>query len=332
MKDIAREAGVSLGTVSNVLNGRSSVSAENRQRVMSAVEQLDYKSNMVARALRTGRAYDIGLIIPNIHNPFYPELARGAEDTARAAGYTAFLCNSDRDVHKEHGYIQSLIMNNVSGIITVKPQMSGDELSAMRMKTNIVLVDAAVSDDVGYDTVNVDDAGGIFLAMEFLCGYGHKKIAFVGGLPDSPSSYNRYNAYKQFAAQGDLDVNDDYIIHSDYSFAGGYRAAQRFMQMKNPPTAILASNDLMAIGCMKAAWEMGISVPCKLSVMGIDDIGFAELCTPPLTTIHQPKYEIGAESVKILMRRLKNPSAACERVVLKTHLVIRGSVDMPYSV
>ena len=334
MKDVAKRAGVSLGTVSNVLNNRASVRQENRERVLKAVEEINFKANMVARTLKTKSSNDIALIIPDINNPFYPELARGVEDAANKAGLQVFLCNNDRAQDKERAYIESLITKNVHGLIIAKSQLSEDEIKKINDQIAVIQVDADMPQKAGYSVLNVDDYGGFLKGMALLYDYGHEQIAFISGMMESLSSTVRYDAYLKFITGHNIEFRSNYVIKGDYSWSCGYKAAKVFMALGNPPTAIFAANDMMAIGCIKALQEMGFSVPEDVSVIGYDNIEISKLCTPTLTTINQPKYDLGVRSVEMLLRRLEERSVACgaqvdfqgEHLTLPTYVVLRKSV------
>lgn len=327
MKDVAREAGVSLGTVSNVLNNKDTVLAENRRKVMEAVERLGFRSNMTARTLKTKSSSDIGLIIPNINNPFYPELARGVEDAANESGFTVLLCNDDRDAGKERSYINSLTMKNVCGIILLKPQITLAEVDEISRRMAVILVDVGTPLGSAYNVVNVDDRSGVTKGLKLLYEHGHRNIAFIKGLNDSLSSQDRVGAYTDFLKAKGLPVRKEYIYQGNYNWNGGYEAARHLLALPKPPTAIMAANDLMAIGSMKAAQNMGFDVPGDVSVIGFDNLDLTNLCSPQLTTINQPKYEMGTKSVELLMRCLSNGNGAKgEKVILKTEVVKRESV------
>lgn len=329
MKDVAREAGVSLGTVSNVLNKQFSVRPENRERVLTAVRRLGFRSNMAARTLKTRLSRNIGLIIPNINNPFYPELARGVEDVANKAGLTVFLCNNDRDVLKERKYIEELIARNVDGLILVKPQVTLKEVDEISQVIKVVMVDIQVPPSSPYNTLNIEDEAGIRLGMELLHGYGHTKIAFVTGLLESDSSKNRFRAYTNFLEENQITLCKEYVINGNYNWSDGYSAAITLLGLSDPPTAIFAANDMMAIGMLKALQDKGLNVPEDVSVMGFDNIEISSLSTPSLTTINQPKYEMGTLSTKMLLRILNqdDPSQQIgQTITLKTEIVYRKSV------
>ncbi len=330
MKDVAKEAGVSLGTVSNVLNSLSTVSAENRKKVEEAVKKLRFIPNTAARSLKTNTSRSLGLSIPNIGNPFYPELARGAEDAAQKAGYSVFLCNNDRSVQKERNYVKVLLEKNVDGIILVKPGISREEMDEVREKSGLVLVDIGEEVNEAYDVINVDDSGGTVKAMELLYEYGHTRIAFISGSLESRSSKSRLEAYIQFLEGKKLPVDESLIKKGSYDWYSGYTCTAEFLRRINKPTAIFASNDLMAIGAMKAIRERGMNIPYDISVIGFDDIDMAALCSPQLTTVRQPKYELGQTSVNLLLKRLnshgKGMKGPGEHLVLPTEVIYRESV------
>lgn len=330
MKDVAKRAGVSLGTVSNALNGRASVSEENRKKVMDAVETLNYRPNFIARNLKTNTTKSLGLVIPDISNPYYPELARGVEDTARKFGYSVLLCNNDRSQSKEREYVRILLEKKMDGIILVKPRLEAEEIAETQKLCPLVLVDADYDLRMNIDSIDVDDENAILDALALLYDYHHRRIAFIRGLSDSKSSRKRQEAYRRFLKDKNLPYNEDLVVSGDYNWISGYNCTVELLRGIRPPTAIIAANDLMAIGAMKAVYERGLRIPDDISVLGYDDIEMASVSMPPLTTVRQPKYEIGALSVETMLKRLESkndftrqPRQALE---LKTNIILRGSV------
>ena len=198
IKDVARVAGVSLGTVSNVLNGKNNVRPGNKRKVYDAMKEVGFHYNMTASALRTKTTKNIGLIIPSITNPYYPELARGVEDAARREGLTVFLCNDDRDTEKERAYIKALLSKGVDGIILLKPRLEYGELLDVKERTSLVLGDASIDIRNEFHVVNADDVQGVICAMNFLGQNGHKQIAMITGMMESYSSQCRLDAYKRY--------------------------------------------------------------------------------------------------------------------------------------
>ncbi len=326
IKDVARLAGVSLGTASNVLNGKESVKPESREKVYQAMKELDFQYNMAASSLRTKATKNMGLIIPTITNPYYPELARGAEDGARKAGCTLFLCNSDRKTEKEKEYIDALLSRRTDGLILVKTSLEKEELEALSHRTTLVLVDYR-EESQNFSVVNMDDTAGVMQGMGLLRKKGHSRIAFISGLMDSYSSQCRIEAYKSCMEQWQLPGRQEYIVSGDYSWLSGYQAAKKLLELKEPPTAIFAANDIMAMGAIKAASEMGIQVPRQLSVLGYDDIEMSNLCTPPLSTIHQPKYQVGVEAVRLLMGALGKQPVTERLIWMQPRVIERDSVS-----
>ena len=327
MKDVAREAGVSVGTVSSVLNGKETVKSVNRQKVMDAVRKLDYKPNMVARSLRTNRSGSVGLIIPDITNPYYPELARGVEDVVREEGLTLFLCNSDRDAEKEWDYAQELAQKRVDGIIIAKPHMSLEQLNLLRSYCKVVLADGTDWSLRDFDLVNVNNQAGATSAIRLLIEYGHRDIAFVGGLIESQSMHDRLNAYRSMLAAYGIPYRPEWVWECDYSWRQSREAARKLLTADGPhPTAIFVANDLMAMGVIRGIADCGLRVPEDISVCGFDDIAMSELSIPALTTIRQPKYEMGRQSAQILIQKIRGETEGVVRRILETSVVLRDTV------
>ena len=326
IKDVAIEAKVSVGTVSNVLNKKNHVKKEKEERVLAAMEKLGFHYNLTAKTLRTQKSNDIGLILPNITNPYYPEVARGVEDAAQKQGFSTFLCNTDRSEDKERGYIKSLLAKNVRGLIIMKHQLREEELLQLCKSVPVVLVDEdpTKGDASGIMYINNSDYEGIRSAVEYLRSNGHKRIGFIHGLNDSYSSFCRYQGFIDYCQEHNLELYADYISNGNYSMEGGYLATERMLGCPKLPTAILAANDLMAIGSMKAIQKKGCKVPDDISVMGYDDISFADIVTPALTTIHQPTYELGMESVALLLGPA--PPGKRKAKLGDNRLIVRDSV------
>jgi DNA-binding LacI/PurR family transcriptional regulator len=362
MKDVARVGGVSLGTVSNVLNGVPTVSEKNRQKTLAAINLLNYSPNVTARALKTKRSYCIGLIVSDIHNPFYSEFARGVEDVVHAMGYKLFLCNSDRNAGKEWTYVDALIESMVDGLILMKTRLPSSTLADVSAKVSVVLVDTCGDEDnVDCDFVGVNDYDGISQALEFLWNYNHRRITMIAGPQDSLSARERVRSFSDFFTARGYKSAAINIEYSSYNWHGGYTCVEKLLDSSQPPTAILAANDLMAIGAMKALQERGLSIPRDISVVGFDDIDMASLCIPALTTVRQPKYEMGEYSARKLLMRIESvfaakmakpkqsrekrpldkngtpgektgPDAKRVMAVLKTELIIRDSASLCPSV
>ena len=326
MKDVAKLAGVSLGTVSAVLNGKQTVKKQNYNQVMQAVQQLGYQPNLLARSMRTSVSGTVGLIIPDVSNPYYPELARGVEDVVREAGMTLFLCNSDRSTEKEWNYAQALAQKQVDGLIIAKPRMSTDQLRTLQRSCKIVLVDSAETDLDDFDMINVDNCVGSANAVRHLISCGHRKIAFLSGSLEAYSMSQRLDAYCSVLRENGIDFCEQWVRICDYSWRSAYDAALDLLALPDPPTAIFAGNDIMAFGAIRAVFDSGLRVPNDISVCGFDDILMAGMMVPALTTVHQPKYEIGIQSATLLLRKIRSETAAVYHKELATNLVLRDSV------
>ena len=330
IRDVAKEAGVSLGTVSNVLNHRTSVKKENCDKVMAAVEKLKFQFNTVSKQLNSSFLNSIGLIIPNIMNPFYPEIVKGVEDAALTAKYNVFVCNNDRLEHKETEYLDLLCKKRVDGILLYKPMVSIKALEEISKVTAVTLVDASEKMKGLFNSVNIDDCGGTLDAMNFIYDNGHRRIAYISGLFEAESSIKRLNVYKDFLVSKGMGVEETLIKKGNYDWYSGYTSASALLRLMNPPTAIFAATDLMAIGAIKAVLERGLRVPEDVSIMGHDDVFISEIYSPRLTTVRQPKYEIGVASVELLIRHIEGLRTGhrlpVENIQLRNELVIRDSV------
>jgi LacI family transcriptional regulator len=325
MRDVAERARVSVTTVSHVINATRPVSDERRERVLTAMDELGYQPNRLARSLRRGQTHTIGMIIPDNANPFFAEMARGVEDTSFANGYSVILCNSDGDLEKELLYTNLLTEKRVDGILFIAAGLSTDrilDLQAQRMP--LVVVDRDLP-DAAVDSVLTNNAQGGRLATRHLIELGHRRIACITGPSDVTPSAERVTGYRQAMREAGVPVDSALIVKGDFQCDSAHRAAVRLLQMEDPPTAIFACNDLMAVAVMSAAWERGRRVPADLSVVGFDDVRLASLTNPPLTTIAQPKYEMGVLAVTMLLERMRHPEMPAQRRVLETSLVTRRS-------
>ena len=325
MRDVAERAGVSVTSVSHVINETRPVSDELRRRVLAAMDDLDYQPNRLARSLRRGQTHTIGMIIPDSANPFFAEMARGVEDTSFESGYNVILCNSDGDLNKERLYTNVLIEKRVDGILFIAAGLSTNGvLDLQAQKTPLVVVDRDLP-DASVDSVLTDNAQGGWLATRHLIDLGHRRIACITGPSDVTPSAERVIGYRQALAEGDIPIDEALIVRGDFQYESAYRASIRLLQTEDPPTAIFACNDLMAVAVMSAALEQEWQVPADLSVVGYDDVRLAAFANPPLTTIAQPKYEMGVVAATMLLERIRAPQAPAQRRVFESSLVTRKS-------
>jgi LacI family transcriptional regulator len=325
--DVARRAGVSVGSVSRVINDHPTVTPATRARVELAVRELGYVPNAIAGSLRSRRSKMVGLIIPDVTNPFFSELALHVERSAAAAGYNVILGNSDNSVDQETYYLHALAVRRVDGIIFVP---ASEASRSAEIAIPVVGVDREIG---GCPFVASDNRAGAKSATEYLHALGHDLIGCVAGPKDLPNARERRRGYEEVArpilrAAG-VDPSD-YIVSADFSYDSGYAATRSLLKVSPRPTAIFASSDQQAIGGLRAAADLGLAVPLDLSIVGFDDIPIAKLVMPRLTTVAQPVAEIGVLAMQILLDLLSGAEAPLQRRhLLATSLQLRQSCAPP---
>lgn len=330
MRDVAVRAGVSVTSVSHVINQTRVVSDDIRKRVLSAMNELGYQPNALARSLRRKETYTIGVIMTNSADPFFAEITRGVEDTCFEQGYNIILCNSDSDLDKELFYTNTLSKKRVDGILFLAAGGKSNQhiCTVQERGTPLVVVDRYIP-DLAVDTVLIDNARGGWLATQHLIGLGHHRIGCIAGPSDLSLSAERVTGYRHALQEAGLAVDESLIVKGDFQYESGYQAAQQFFTKPDPPTAIFVCNDLMAIGVINAAVKQGWQVPLLLSVVGFDDIRLASYTNPLLTTVAQPKYEMGSIATTMLLERIHSPEMPPRQQLLDTHLIVRESTASP---
>jgi DNA-binding LacI/PurR family transcriptional regulator len=331
MKQIAKTAGVSLGSVSHVLNGSVSVSDALRKRVMDAVEAVGYQPSQLARGLRRDKTNMIGMIIPDISNPFFPAVVRGAEDVAFAAGYRLILCNTDNSHEKELVHLNELRTYLPAGLIVIPSSFSDLTTQARSYKqagTSVVCVDRLPRDWEG-NSVTVAHEEGACVATNHLIRIGHRQLAVIAGPLHLTNAQERLAGFKRSLKQSKIAISAEYIQESTFDRQAGYAKSLVLLRLVPRPTAIFASNDLIALGVLQAAHELGLRCPEDLSVIGFDNLELGEYTNPSLTTVHQPGYQLGARAADILLAQVSGRQQSVQHVVLKTDLILRGSVGPP---
>ncbi|MBP7964122.1 MAG: LacI family DNA-binding transcriptional regulator [Caldilineaceae bacterium] len=323
MSDVAAQAGVSVTTVSHVINSTRPVSADLRERVVVAMAALNYQPNRLARSLRQGRTHTIGMIVPDNANPYFAEVARGIEETAYQNDYSLILCNSAGDLDRERFYINVLLEKQVDGIILVAAGSSTSNIANIALPP-MVVVDRDLP-NIHADAVLTENAQGGQLATEHLLALGHRRIACITGASDVTPTAERATGYRQALVAAGVEVDENLVVKGDFHYASGYAAAKGLLTGPNPPTAIFACNDLMAVGAISAGIELGLRIPADLSIVGFDDVQLASFTNPPLTTVAQPKREMGTLAVSLLLERMADPDIPPRRRWLGTGLVVRGS-------
>jgi len=325
IRDVAERATVSITTVSHVINETRPVSDELRERVLAAMEELGYQPNLLARSLRRGETHTIGMIVPDSANPFFAEVARGVEDTSFEKGYSVILCNSDGDLEKELLYANVLVEKRVDGILLVAAGVSTEHIQTLQAGyMPVVVVDRQVP-DAAVDSVLTDNARGGWLATCHLLDLGHRRIGCITGPSDVTPSAERITGYRQALEKNGVPVDETLVVRGDFQYESGYQATRQLLSTDDSVTAIFACNDLMAIGAIYAGVERGRQVPADLSVVGFDDVRLASFAHPALTTVAQPKYEIGVVAATMLLERMQDLDVPPRRRVLDTELLIRQS-------
>src|SRR5688572_14689355 len=327
IREVAESAGVSYATVSHVINNTRLVSPETRGRVLEAMAALNYRPNALARSLRQGKTNTIGLVLPDSANPFFAEIGRSIEDEAFKKGYSVFLCNTELDMERELFYVDVLSKKQVDGIIFIAAGDQADSLDfLLHQGMPVVMIDRDVP-NVEVDAVLTDHQLGGVLATRHLLELGHKRIACIAGPSSITPSAERITGYRKALEQAGLSYDENLVIRGDYHPQSGMEITHSILKMKPRPTAIFALNDLMALGALRAAAEADYSVPGGLAVVGYDNLELARFTNPPLTTIAQPKKEIGVQAVNLLVDRMSRKSRPPSRLVLPPELIIRRSTQ-----
>jgi LacI family transcriptional regulator len=330
IKDVAREAGVSLGTASQAVRGRPGVREATRRRVLDAAARLRYQPSALARGLVTRRTHTIGLLISDIANPFFIRAVRAVEDLAQENGYNLILCNTDEAPAKEAQYLQVLMEKRVDGIVLATTAGRRTAIREIRYRrVPLVLFDRELP-GVAADTVKVDGVLGGRLAAEHLLGLGHRRIGIIHGPLQRSTGAERLQGYLDALRGAGVPPAAELIREGNFKQDSGRELARQLLALPDPPTALFCTNNLMTVGALQTVRERGLCIPADLSLIGYDDMEWWTLTDPPLTTVGQPVYELGREAMRLLLRQIARPSRRrAERVVLKPELIVRESCAAP---
>lgn len=332
LRDVADRAGVHPATASRALNPntRHLVNAETANRVNSVAETLGYRPNPIARSLKTSRSSSIGLVVPDLTNPLFPPIVRGVEDVLAAAGYNAWIVNTDNDNDREIGVVESLRDRNVDGFVFATARLDHPLLEELaEARTPMVLVNRKVA-NADIPSVTADDATGVAMAMRHLVELGHRRIAHLAGPQDLSTGVNRLRAFRQALGDHDLEAAPELVVECEsWTEAAGATSLNALLDTDVSFTAVLAGNDLIALGCYDVLAERGLRCPDDLSIVGFNDIPVMDKLQPPLTTVHIPQYEIGAEAARLLLDELREPSRHPRSVILPLALKLRRSTTTP---
>jgi len=327
MRDVARLAGVSVATVSAVVNGSVPVSAERTRKVRDAMDALDYHPDHVARSLKTGRTNVIAMVIPDITNVFFPELVRGAEEAANQAGYSVILCDSNEDPAQERRHLDTLFARRVDGVLIACTDASTAYESLVRRRFPIVFVDR-LPQGLAVSAVSTDNVDAGYQAARHLIDLGHERIAIVTGNLRLSTHAGRLEGFRRAMQEHHLPVRDEYVRVGDLQASTGYRFGLELLGLDPPPTGLISSNNRMLLGLMRAIRELSLPCPEQVSVIGFDDPVWTGNFSPRLTTLAQPTYEIGRCAFAMLQRRMRGEPEAPgvgEVSLLKAELRVRES-------
>jgi LacI family transcriptional regulator len=330
LNDIARKAGVSVSTVSRVLNRKSQknrISPATAKLVLEAAKELDYRPNQLARGLRLKKTHTIGLVVPDISNPFFAHVTRMIQKNAYEYGYSMIVCNTDEDINTEIEQIYLLRGKGVDGYIIMPVGVENDHIvELIEFDKPLVLLDRCF-DKLETNSVIVDNYTGSYNATKYLIDKGHTRIAIIQGLINTSTNSDRVMGYKKALKDHGIAVDKKLIVGNDFRKENGYIETKLLLASPNPPTAIFTMSDLITLGALQAIKESDFKIPDNVSVISYDDIDFAPFFESPLTAVRQPKETMGKVAVKLLIEDIKlKGKSTKQKIVLKPELVIRESV------
>lgn len=326
LKDIAKAAGVSSATVSRALNDSPLIKDETKQNVRRIAREMNYELPISPRSLVDGKSWLVGLIVPDMSNLFFSEIAKGIERRLRQDGYSLILYNTDGELYQEKAGIKNMRKYNVDGVICFPSTAEDQHLrSLMDQGIPVVLLDSKLP---GFTVVRSDNEKGAYYAVQHLIRLGHRRIAFLSGRMEVSGRLDRYQGYRKALLDNSIAVDESLLIQGSVKRQHGYDSTKKLMQLSQPPTAIMTQNDVIALGALTALDELGYKVPEDIALVGYDDTVFASVTRPTLTSVAQPKYEMGYLAAEHLLRLIDHDQDSWEKptkVVLQPNLVIRDS-------
>ncbi|QGQ96977.1 catabolite control protein A [Paenibacillus psychroresistens] len=325
--DVAREAGVSMATVSRVVNNNPNVKPQTRKKVFEAIERLGYRPNAVARGLASKKTTTVGVVIPDISNAIFAEVARGIEDIANMYRYNIILCNADKKKDKEISVINTLLEKQVDGLLFMGGTVTQEHILAFKSSSVPIVLCATTDDNNAIPAVDIDHEKAAFDAVQLLISNGHRNIGMISGtLQDPANGYARFQGYKRALEEAGIPVIDDHIRVGNYRYESGIEAMKYFINLADKPTAIFAATDEMAIGAIHTIQDANLRVPDDISVISVDNSRMASMVRPLLTTVAQPMYDIGAVSMRLLTKLMNKENVEVTKIVLPHEIIVRKSV------
>jgi LacI family transcriptional regulator len=316
-----------MATVSRVVNNNPNVKPQTRKKVFEAIERLGYRPNAVARGLASKKTTTVGVVIPDISNPIFSEVARGIEDIANMYHYNIILCNADKRKEKEIRVINTLLEKQVDGLLFMGGAVTEDHMQAFQTSSVPIVLCATSDESNQYPSVDIDHETAAYDAVMELLKRGHRKIAMISGPFQDPSSgFARYQGYKRALEEYGLPIVEDWVRIGNYRYESGLETMNHFLQLQDRPTAVFAANDEMAIGAIHRIQDFGLRVPEDISVISVDNTRIAGMVRPQLSSVAQPMYDIGAVAMRLLTKLMKNEAVDNPRVILPHEVIVRESV------
>ncbi|PSV40189.1 HTH-type transcriptional repressor PurR [Photobacterium sp. GB-210] len=327
IKDVARMAGVSTTTVSHVINKTRFVAEATQQKVLAAVDELNYAPSAVARSLKCNTTRTIGMLVTKSTNPFFAEVVHGVEEYCYGAGYTLILCNTEGNLEKQRDYLRMLSEKRVDGLLVMCSDLDQMLLDLLERKNDLPMVIMDWGPESPHTDNILDNAeNGGYIATKHLIENGHKKIGCLSGQVDKSTCQERLKGFRKAMKEADLTVNANWLLDGDFECESAVEAADKFIAMEDRPTAIFCFNDIMAMALISTFEQAGLRVPDDISIIGYDNIDLAPYFAPPLTTIHQPKRRLGKKAIEILLERVKDKNHERQTFEMTPKLVERKSV------
>ncbi|QDP40894.1 catabolite control protein A [Radiobacillus deserti] len=323
--DVAREANVSMATVSRVVNGNPNVKPATRKKVLNTIQQLGYRPNAVARGLASKKTTTVGAIIPDISSIFFSELARGIEDIATMYKYNIILSNSDQNKEKELHLINTMLEKQVDGIVYMGGVISEDHINQFQTASVPVVLAATVDQTETIPSVNIDYEEAAYEATNLLIDHGHQHPAFVTATEETEMNNQKYAGYLRAIKENNNEVKEERIIKGDYSYDSGIEAIEQLIALENRPTAVFVASDEMALGVIHGAQDRGLDIPNDLEVFGFDNTRLATMVRPTLSTIVQPMYDIGAVAMRLLTKYMNKEEVTDQSIILPHRMIERNS-------
>jgi LacI family transcriptional regulator len=327
MADVAREAGVSLQTVSRAINSKGEINEETKKAILEIADRMGFRPSGIARSLATHRTTTIGLVVIDITNPFFSGVARGVENVAYSHSYNIFLCNTDEDIDREKSALNSLLEKQVDGLILCSSRLKqADLVRCIEEFSYVILINRNLEKHIGgVATITTDNALGAEMAVNHLISRGHKKIALLAGPQRSWTGKNRLQGFQTGLRKHGLESDPKLILYCEPDTQCGFQTTSQLLKNRSDVTAILAYNDLVAVGALQACHHLKRAVPDEIAIIGFDDIPLASLVTPSLTTIRIPKQEIGESAMRTLITIMEDKTLTSPSITFKPELILRSS-------